>query len=362
MKLKLYTDLSLLSLGHPVHLLIPFVGVMEYERKPENVLSGRFDEYYRTGKDFIELTTLEECEACLLPIFYPQTGNIVRFETSIKPFVDKVEKSGKKIFVFLGHDIGTFNVKIRNAIIFNSAIYKSKQPENVYSYPHFFEDYILKYKGGQLILRNKEKIPVIGFCGYAPPLEIRFGKAKIISTLKLMVNYLGIMGIFPDRSSHSYRAKSIIALRRCKNIITNFRIKSNFAFGPTGMLNTGSTNETNEAFRINFINNIIESDYTLCVRGIGNNSIRFFESVCCGRIPLFINTDSVLPFDFLIDWRKLCVWVEDKELNRVEQTVLNFHNSISPEEFLELQKKLRLLWEEYFTPIGFFKNLRLFLH
>lgn len=361
MKLKLFTDLSLLTLGHPIHLLIPFTGVMDYENSPGHVMAGRFDEYYKKGKEFIELTTIEDCDACLLPVYYKLSGDIASFENSIKPFIEKVENSGKKTFVFLGHDIEDINVKINNAIVFSSAIYKSKQASNVYSYPHFFEDYIERYKEGKLVLRKKGGLPVIGFCGYAPPVGIRFGKDKIVSSLKLIANYFGIMRWFPDKSSHSYRAKSIIAIRKSKKIVANFRIKSNFAFGPTGMLNTGFSNETNEAFRTNFINNIIESDYTLCVRGIGNNSIRFFEALCCGRIPLFINTDSVLPFDFSIDWKKLCIWVEEKDLNKIEELIINFHENISEEEFIQLQKKLRLLWEEYFTPEGFFKNLRLFI-
>lgn len=361
--LKIYTDLSLLSLGHPVDLLIPFIGVFNEEDKPGKIMSNRFKEYQEKGSEFIELVSLEECDVCLLPIRYTSMkGDILEFEKSIASFVEKVEKSRKKIFVFLGHDDSFIEVKINNAIIFNGAISKSHQPKNVFAYPHFFEDYIEVYCNQKLILNRKSNRPTVGFCGFASPLGLPIGKAKIIGSIKLLANYIGIMKNFPDKSSHSYRARSIISLSTSDKIKTNFKIKKRFAFGPQGQLNTGNkVEESDYEFRRNFVRNIIDSDYTLCVRGIGNNSIRFFETMCCGRVPVFLNTDCVLPFDFIIDWQKICVWVEENEIGRIGEITGDFNSKISEEEYLKLQQKLRFLWETYLTPIGFFKHLHLFL-
>ncbi|RZK27500.1 MAG: hypothetical protein EOO61_23355 [Hymenobacter sp.] len=202
---------------------------------------------------------------------------------------------------------------------------------------------------------------MIGFCGYAPPLELSFGKEKIIGILKLLANYTGFIKFFPSRISHSYRTRALIAVKNSKKVKTNLRIKNTFAFGSNGQLNSGSTSETDNEFRKNFINNILESDYTLCVRGIGNNSIRFFETLCCGRIPIFVNTDSVLPFDHLIDWKKFCIWVEEKDIDSIGRIVSDFHNNISQDDYIKLQGELRKIWVDYLSPLGFYKNLRLFL-
>ncbi len=359
MKLKLYTDLSLLSKGEPVELLIPFIG--NFEADAESIRHGRYDDFLNLGKSFLELTSIEECDACLLPIFYDVIGDQVKFEESIRGFIEKVERSGKKILIFVGHDVLEINISVKNAVIFNSAISKSKQSENVFPWPHFFEDFLERYSNGELKVRNKGVKPVIGFCGYAPPLNIKMGREKIIGIAKLVANYAGILQKYPDRISHSYRARAIIGLQKAMTIIPNFRLKSNFAFGPKGM-NTGDTAETNEDFRTKFVENIIESDYTLCVRGLGNNSVRFFETLCCGRIPVFVNTDSTLPFDNLIDWKSLCVWVEEKDIDRIADAVVEFHNNISEKDFIDLQKRLREVWEEYLTPIGFFKRLNFFIN
>jgi len=360
-KVKLFTDLELIRFGFPVEILIPFIGLFNGEDNPGKMMSSRFNEFAARGKELIELTDLDEADACLLPIYYIFGDEEPAFLENIKCFLDKVVKSRKKIIVFTGHDRPVYDIRIDNAIIFNSAINKSVQPSNVFAYPHFFEDYIRIYRNNELSVRQKGATPVIGFCGFAPPVGLRFGRSKVIGMLKLAANYLGIMKKYPARASHSYRARAIIGLRRSKKISTNFRIKSTIAFGPQGQLNTGNTVESDDVFRRNFVNNIVDSDYTLCVRGIGNNSIRFFESLCCGRIPVFVNTDCVLPFDNQINWKSMCIWVEAHDIDKIDKIVLNFHQSRSNDQLIELQKKIRSVWEEYLTPVGFYKHIKFFL-
>ena len=359
-KLKVYTDLSLLHIGEPVQMLMPFMPASIVAQETNVIEAGRYDDYLSKGKDLIQLTPIEDCDVCLLPVYYELANNRSEFEKRIAPFLAQVSKHSKKLLIFAGHDVKNVNINIPNTVIFNSAVDKSTKASNHYSWPHFFEDFVQKYNGGQLTVRRKGAKPVVGFCGYAPPLNIGFGREKIISTLKLGLNYMGLIQLLSQKVSHSYRARAIIGLQKSHSITTNFRLKSTFAFGPSG-LNTGNTAESNVAFRRSFVDNIMESDYTLCVRGIGNNSIRFFETICCGRIPVFVNTDSVLPFDHLIDWKKLCVWVEEKDIDRIGDFVADFHQRISEEEFMARQQQMRAIWEEYFSPTGFFKNTGSFI-
>ena len=356
MKLKLYTDLSFLPIGNPIELLIPFIGLYDKEDEPGAIKHGRFTEYLAIGQSFFELTSIEECDVCVLPVFYEVIENQKAFEKKIEPFIKRVEAHNKKILIFVGHDVLNINIPVKNAIIFNSAISKSSQSDNVFPWPHFFEDFLEKYNDGKLSLREKSPKPVVGFCGYAPPLNVKMGREKIVGMIKLATNYMGLLQKYPNRISHSYRARSIVGLKKSKKIVQNFKLKSNFAFGPQG-LNSGNVNESNTDFRKKFVENILESDYTLCIRGLGNNSIRFFETICCGRIPVFVNTDSTLPFEDIIDWKSLCVWVEERDIDRIGDVVAEFHNNISNEDFIELQIKLRSIWEEYLSPVGFFKHL-----
>ncbi len=364
-KLKLYTDLDLLKIDQPVvDLLVPFCGQDSKERNPElNITIGRFDTFEKEGKNFIELTSLNESDACLLPIRYTEKKNDIEFEEQIKAFSDQAEKSGKQTFVFLGSDVDFFDVKIKNAIIFCNTLYQSKRKSNEHGFTFFFEDFINKYYNNELQLRKKTDVPIIGFCGYAPPLAQKLGKYKIKEAFRLFMNYLGVMKFFPSISAHSYRVRALLAVFKSKKVKNNFIIRSNFGFGgPVGGLYPGGVKELNDSFREAYVKNIVDSDYTLCVRGYGNNSIRFFEALCCGRIPVFINTDCVLPYDFVIDWKKYCVWVEESEIHKIPEKVLEFHNKTSPEDFIKLQVEIRNIWKDYFTPEGFFKNLHLYLN
>ena len=100
------------------------------------------------------------------------------------------------------------------------------------------------------------------------------------------------------------------------------------------------------------------SDYVLCARGHGNYSIRFYETLSSGRIPVFINTDCVLPFEEWIDWKRYCVWVEEHEVARVAEKVAEFHDGLSDGEFRDRQRACRQLWSEWLSPLGFFTNFR----
>jgi hypothetical protein len=362
MKLKIYTDFGLFTEGRPVDLLIPFIGINNEEYSEGRLYAHTFDEFIRLSPEIIELTTIEQCDVCLFPVYFdPSWNNPQNASAIISQFINLIEASGKKIIVFLGHDLPFININIKNAILFSGTIDKSKQFYNSYSYPHFFSD-LIAYNHSEFTPRFKTKIPVVGFCGYAPPFGMKLSREKIIGTIKLLANYTGLIKKFPYKVSHSYRARAILGLNNSKKVKLNFKLKSAFAFGPSGQLNTGNTKESDIEFRQNFIKNILESDYTLCVRGIGNNSIRFFETLCCGRIPVFVNTDSALPFDNIMDWRRLCVWVEEEDIDKIDEIVLKFHNNITEEKFIELQKELRHIWTEFLSPQGFYKNLHLFLN
>jgi hypothetical protein len=361
MSIKLHYPPELLPLGHPVDLLVPFVGISNPEFSPGRLLANTFSEYINNAANYFEFTSIDECEVALLPIFYDPYNEDDSYKASISSFLDLTRDKKKKVFIFLDTFKEDHDIHWENAIIFTRAVRKSRQQKNVYSYPIFFEDYIKHYQDDELVLRNKSEKPVVGFCGYSPPFGIKFGKSKIIGLIKMAANYAGLMRIFPDKSSHSTRARVLWRLLRSGKVSTNFRIKELFAFGPKGQLNTGDTKESDYEFRKNFVNNIVESGYTVGVRGIRNTSIRFFETTCCGRIPLFINTDCVLPFDFLIDWNSLLPWVEETKLESTDDILYKFHENISNQEFIARQRKMRFLWKEYLSVDGFFKNIGIFL-
>ena len=91
--------------------------------------------------------------------------------------------------------------------------------------------------------------------------------------------------------------------------------------------------------------------------GGGNFSLRFYEALSCGRIPVFVDTDCVLPFHDTIDWRRYGVWCDQSELPDIADKVADFHARLDARAFATLQRSCRTLWEERLSALGFFSHL-----
>lgn len=113
-----------------------------------------------------------------------------------------------------------------------------------------------------------------------------------------------------------------------------------------------------ERVRREYVTNTVESDYVLCARGVGNWSFRLYETLSLGRIPVFIDTDCVLPVEDHIDWRSLCVWVDRTEIGHIGEKIAAFHDSLTDGEFVARQHECRRAWARYLSPLGYFSTLR----
>lgn len=111
--------------------------------------------------------------------------------------------------------------------------------------------------------------------------------------------------------------------------------------------------ESAEDRRQQYLDGMRTNAYSLCIRGAGNYSIRLYETMAAGRIPIILNTGLVLPLDGVLPWREVGVWVEAEDLGQIDQKVLEFHAQISPAEFIERQRANRELWLRYLTPTNF---------
>jgi hypothetical protein len=156
----------------------------------------------------------------------------------------------------------------------------------------------------------------------------------------------------PDREGY-IRAEALDALDAHAEVDTNVVLRSTFWAGAAYVHDQDARRQA----RLEYVRNMVESDYVLCVRGAGNFSYRLYETLSCGRIPVFIDTDCVLPFDFVVDWRDYCVWVDESEIDSIAEVVSAFHERLGEAEFTERQRRCRRFWEEYLSPFGFFANL-----
>lgn len=266
-------------------------------------------------------------------------------------FVEECAASSKKVIAFNAGDFGVRIPYFENLMILRPSGYKSKYTANEYALPSFIADPLKKYyQTDEVFVRPYLSKPVLGFCGQANPSSLNAIKEKGSTGLRNLKAYLGISKNEPQQllSTSYLRASILNNLQKSSTLKTNFIFRKKYRAGVTHDKDSHQTT-------LEFYDNLRDSDYVVCVRGAGNFSVRFYETLAMGRIPVFINTDSPLPLDNLIDWKKHVVWVDYKERAQVAQKVKEFHEALSKNDFIDLQLANRNLWQEKLTMGGFFK-------
>ncbi|MCL6750688.1 exostosin family protein [Nostoc sp. CCCryo 231-06] len=355
MQLSIYSDKDYLPKGmEPVPMLYPFWReFIPTEKYPWSRLYGK---YLEISNSLFKMTSLQEADLVVMPINW----RMIRGESwkskvnkeveslSIE-FAEKVANSGKELIIFFAGDCCAEEIPVKNATVMRMAVYRSKMRQKDIIMPSFTEDFVEEYLGGEMSLRQKSDKPVVGFCGLAVP-DSWEKKLKTVLFHGVMLTKSLELGVSPYKGQ-ILRSQALKILAESPSLVnTNFIIKDETVF-----LNTQDVEQRQKA-RAEYVKNMVESDYILSCRGSANYSIRLYEILSCGRIPIFIDTDCVLPDDSIIDWKKYCVWIDEKEIPHIAEKVAEFHSKISDQEFLDLQHECRNLWKNRLSAEGFYTN------
>lgn len=266
-------------------------------------------------------------------------------------FIKKVESYKKPLLSFITGDAGVTPMN-KDVYVFRSSGYHSKKLKNQHALPVFFDDPLMKYyKRTKPFLREKKARPVIGFCGHAniSAFETFFNVVKSgYKNLKyhLKISFDDPQPLYP---AGLRRWRCLKELESSPDLDDNFVKRKNYRAG---------ARDENAKIKtsIEFYDNMINSDYVLCIRGAGNFSARLYETLAMGRIPVFVNTNCLLPFEQLINWKDYVVWVEAKDIKDLPEIIKSFHDNLSASEFEELQLSCRKLWEDYLSFKGYLSN------
>jgi len=325
--LRIYSDLSLVPPGGShVVMLYPFWG--KNPEDPADPNSGRFDRYANSGAALLELVSLDDASVAVFPTEWSESA-----AHAAALFAEAAADAGKPTVFFAGAD-DHLAVRHEQALVFQTSIVRSRRGPNEFAQPAWSEDFVTEHLGGRLPIRAKGALPVVGFCGLAPASR-------------------GVLRRFRTHPAHTaIRARALRLLRQHDGVETNVVERKRFLGGAIdrGRLDVAAM----QRVRSEYVANMVGSDYILCSRGAGNFSYRLYETLSCGRIPIFVDTDCVLPYDFVAPWREHCVWVDESELESIGDKVADFHEGLDEGEFEELQRACRRFWEQYIEPEGFF--------
>ena len=335
MKIKLYTDMNWFPQSYNPDIILSTLWGYKIDEdvNRESPDYNRFTEFKNEITLYFEVSNdINDADLLVSLIeFRPEFYNYF-FNLSFKLY----SNYKKKLLLFFNNDYDS-PLNFEHIIFLRTSFYKNYQSNYEYAIPGWSIDFFkTKFSINKL---SKDIIPTISYCGYMS----RLNPCSIKNLLKIHNLF---KADYKKKGSY-YRKKAINLLSKDTRIKTNFLIRESFF---------GSTNGDKITARNEYINNMISSLYCLVVRGEGNYSYRLYEVMSCGRIPVFINTNCVLPYDWLIPYKKLFVWVEHNEINFIVDKILLFHNNKSSSEILDLQYNIRSIYSNYLSPIGFFSN------
>ncbi len=299
------------------------------ERVPDNLFARRFEALLREAPSLWKSVPFEQAQLVVYPHNYvagPEPDGLAI----------RARDAGLPCLFFDTTDFHTPAMP-PHGTVYRSAIFLSQLTQRERAMPPVCED-LLIYRDNHPQPRGRGAKPVVGFCGYL----VEWYKAALMRA----------KGFKDKADGHDVRRRAVASLQGSKLVEANFLIRRNY-WG--GAVKANKDQALVDKVRDEFVTNMFDCDYVLCARGAGNFSVRFYETLSAGRIPLLINTDCALPLSDRVDWRKHCVFVEASRMREAPRILADFHNSLSDSQFRALQAANRELWDRYFNPLSMLK-------
>lgn len=307
--------------------------------------NGKTADDLALGTEISWVKNIDEADALIIPMDW---GYYYERKMQWK-VLDWANKLKDKLPV-ISQSSGDHGITIPSGIWqFRSNIYASNNNSFQIASPPFFPDPISTIFGQPGIkIRPYNEIPVIGFCGQSisTPTKRMKDVLRILffNTLKsLRLNYFDKHKVM----STSHLREKTLRIVEQSELRANFIRRAKYRAG-------ANTQEQRNKTTLEYFENQRDSDYIICVRGGGNFSVRFYETLAMGRIPVFINTDCKLPLATNVEWEKHVVWIEEDKLNDIPQKILAFHKKLGADGFKALQQHNRKLWEANLTLGSFY--------
>lgn len=174
------------------------------------------------------------------------------------------------------------------------------------------------------------------------------------------VGFVGRLPVLVDNENNvrlhngfQSRFQSLKALSDSEWVCCDFHIHQT----PDGD-SAGFWNKTRPDYQKNaplFKNNMLANQYQLCARGNANWSLRFYETLAYGRIPVYVESGGKFPVQVggINDFEELVGGFPFPvvfDIADIEKTILEFHEGLRNQDGLvEAQKACAVFYDEWFS-------------
>lgn len=185
------------------------------------------------------------------------------------------------------------------------------------------------------LLKLKDAAPSFGWCYFHPTSAEPYINASYpVMTAKYLWSFVGSSCTHPIRKNLFYLADSEAYIRD-----TSSQTLPN--------LMSLTSNDLREKFRKEYIDILFASRFIVCPRGIGASSMRIFEAMRAGRVPVIISDQWASPQ--FVDWDKSSLRIKESDVNKLPSILRDFESMAD-----EMGATANLEWDRIFGPSGLF--------
>ena len=202
-------------------------------------------------------------------VLIPHLWNDIKNDKEYLRYVGELSKSRTLVIFNLGDE--SDDIKLKNFIQLKNFIHPWQTRLNTVLFPY-------NVRARNFVPRAWKRIPDVSFVGFYPNLS---GRAFLSFSPKSLFK--------PIKSSVYFNRN--IGIKRLEKFSQKIQVKlllnDNYA--------AFSGNSEAELQIKSFNQSLAMTDYVFCPRGFGNGSMRLYEVLSAGRIPIIPETDSAFP-------------------------------------------------------------------
>jgi hypothetical protein len=110
-----------------------------------------------------------------------------------------------------------------------------------------------------------------------------------------------------------------------------------------------------DGFHKSYIDMLAKCEFALCPRGTGISSVRLFEAMAMGTIPVIIANGYRPPLSNYLNWSEFSVTISENKIKNIPQVLGEF----TTEDISSMRQSLEKTYCEHFSSLNFHKSVEM---